>query len=163
MANSSTHLYEDIDYMGNIQIPGRSFVNDYLVILTAEKVGSMQKYIGYLVALTSLSFLMISCEKSPANTVVGTYHGAYTRDSVSVGACTTTVVTVNPLTANFAIDFEHDPDISTTDVALEGGDEPYSLVYTGIEGTLSGIATKTDMSWILMSSTDTVSFTGTKD
>lgn len=122
----------------------------------------MKKYLFIIFTLLGLAAMGTSCTKSPAHTCVGKYEGTYMLDSLNAGTATTTVVEVNSLTVNLQVDFDNNTDISMIDVALIGGDEPYTMEYDGLEGILTGTASKTDMVWTLEADTNTFIFTGVK-
>ncbi len=113
--------------------------------------------------LIATSLILFSCKKSPGNIGAGEYHGTYSHDSTIAGNCTTKVIEVNSLTVNFAITGDSLSATTLTDVEVNGGDEPYLLLYNGIEGNLTGTVTVDEMHWTLFGVADTLSFTGVKD
>ena len=103
-----------------------------------------------------------SCKNSPSTIVAGNYSGPYTRDTVILGAATSNVTDINPLTVSIIVDLENDPDFNLNNVAVNSDSVGYELQYNGTEGTMTGTILGTHLNWTLMSATDTISFTGTK-
>lgn len=112
-------------------------------------------------ALAAVIVLAISsCKKTPASFVIGTYEGNYSRDSVSVGAATATVGEVNSLTVNVALELQHDPDFTMTNVEVNGSEGVYYFVYDGIQGTMEGVMENNMLNFTVFKDTDTLSFSG---
>lgn len=109
-----------------------------------------------------LFILITSCKKNPANTLEGTYSGNYYTDSITSGTASTDVVVVNPLTVSFTVNLASQPSFAVNDIAVLGDIEPYTLSYDGFQGVLNGSADDSAMTWILYRSSDTISFSGTK-
>lgn len=105
---------------------------------------------------------MCSCKKNPATTIEGTYEGSFVLDSSTTETGTTNVVVVNPLTVSFTINISSMPSFAVNDIAVIGDNEPYALEYDGFQGVLSGMADNSSMSWVLMRSSDTIVFNGTR-
>lgn len=121
----------------------------------------MKSYFIIFCAAILLTSAM-SCKKNPATTLEGTYEGTYLLDSVTSGTGTTNVVVVNPLTVSFTVNLSTMPSFALNDIAVMGDIEPYTLTYDGFQGVLNGTADDSSMSWILMRTTDTIAFTGTR-
>lgn len=105
---------------------------------------------------------LFSCKKSPASISAGEYRGSYSYDTIVAGLCTTKVIEVNSLTVNFTFHGDSLPSTTLTDVEVNGGDQPYSLLYNGIEGNLTGTVTEDEMHWVLFGTSDTITFSGIK-
>lgn len=123
----------------------------------------MQKIFYSFCLFTMVTVVLFSCKKSPGNIGAGEYAGTYSHDSTVAGACTTKVVEVNSLTINLIIMPDALSSTTLTDVEVNGGDEPYVLEYTGIEGSLTGSVTADEMQWLWLGVDDTVSFIGVKE
>jgi hypothetical protein len=113
--------------------------------------------------LIGTSLVLLSCKKSPGSIGVGEYHGTYSRDTLVAGLCTTKVTEVNSLTVNLNVHGDSLSAFTLTDVEVDGGDQPYTLKYNGVEGNLTGSMSEDDMQWVLFGAADTITFTGVKE
>ncbi len=120
------------------------------------------KYSLHFIIPVVIVIAICSCKNSPSTNVMGEYEGNYIRDTLVVGSATANVVEVNSLTVNIVVDLENDPDFNLNGVAVYSDTSFYELEYNGTEGVLSGTVLSNNMNWTLMSTTDTITFNGSR-